>query len=91
MWFAGRLRPHVTEIPFLAVAAVETPKAVLNVPFCHEDDRIVLGFRERVNYSLQSVPELIYCPFGCELLRCVVDQGDDAAITKPQREQQVQD
>ena len=33
--FARRLRPHVAEIPFFSLAAIEPPKTILNIPLGH--------------------------------------------------------
>lgn len=48
-WFARRLWPHVAEIPFFSLAAIEPPKTILNVPLGHEYNGVVIGLRERMN------------------------------------------
>ena len=90
-WFARRLGPHVAEIPFFSLAAIEPPKTILNVPLGHEYNGVVVGLRKRMNDPFQGVTQLVYCPSWCEFCRCVIDGLDDAAVFEPQRKREVQD
>ena len=72
--FVASLVPPAGIVPFVPVAIYSrnsTPllrgscaarKTILDVPFSHEDYRIVVGFGEHVNDAFQEVPKLIDCP-----------------------------
>ena len=44
----GVLRPDVTKIPLFPFAAIQSPEAILYVPFSYEDDGLVSRFCKRV-------------------------------------------
>ena len=85
------LREDMGKIPFCAVLRINSPKSILDVPFCHKNSCIILRFGKRMDDAGQQMTELVDRAFRCCLHCRRVDRWDYLPSRQAQVKGQVQD
>ncbi len=66
-------------IELLSYFTIHPPKAILDVPFRHENLGVFLGFGKGMDDSAKCVAELVECTLWCHLHGSVFDRLYESA------------